>query len=352
MWRDPSTMSRLSTASLTRSKALAAHVESEQKFAKALGIASDKRTPPDAEISRGSSLGALVQWSLRGEFERLLDFDVLLRLEPENPPERAIHQARVATRRLRSDLKTFGPVLDPVWVRHTRSELKWMGAVLGAVRDVDVLDKRLQSGSARPADSGGNDELRAVLATSRRNASADLAEALLSERSLNLLDRLDAGTSFPRFYASSQSAPGAGEEFGPDAPARDALPQLLRPHWKKLRRRVRRAGSRPSDTQLHRIRIGSKQLRYDAELAEPVMGKPARRTARVAEDMQTILGEHHDAVTAVEWLERIPSNGTTTASFAAGAATADARREQSRTRRQWEQVWKALKKGPATAWLR
>ena len=333
-------------------KEAGANIESEQKFAKALGIVPDDRRLREAEIGRASTMGALVQWSLRSEFERLLDFDVHLRLEPECPPERAIHQARVATRRLRSDLKTFGPVLDPMWVRHTRAELKWMGAVLGAVRDNDVLDKRLQATGAGQAETRGAAELRAALVTQRRNSSADLAEALRSERYLNLLDRLEAGASVPRFYVNPQSERAAVGALGVDEPARTALPRLLLPHWKKLRRRVEKAGSRPSDTQLHRIRIGSKQVRYGAELAEPVLGKSARRTARRAEDMQTILGKHHDAVTAVEWLGRIPENGTTTASFAAGSATAEARREQSRTRHQWEKTWRSLKNGTAMAWLR
>ena len=51
-------------------------------------------------------------------------------------------------------------------------------------------------------------------------------------------------------------------------------------------------------------------------------------------------------VTAVEWLEHIPADGTTTASFAAGAAAAEASSEQSKARRQWEQAWKALTRGP------
>ncbi len=332
-------------------KEAGANIESEQKFAKALGIVPDDRRR-EAEIGRASTVGALVQWSLRSGFERLLDFDVPLRLEPESPPERAIHQARVATRRLRSDLKTFGPVLDPVWVRHTRDELKWMGAMLGAVRDIDVLERRLKSTGAGEAERRGEAELRATLVSQRRNASADLAVALRSDRYLNLLDRLDDGTSFPRFYVAPRSERMTPSALGADAPARTALPDLLDPHWRKLRRRVERAGSRPSDTQLHRIRIGAKQLRYGAELAEPVLGKSARRTAHRAEDLQTILGEHHDAVTAVEWLERVPKGGTTMASFAAGIATAEARHEQLRTRRQWQKTWKSLKKGTTTKWLR
>ena len=330
-----------------------ARVESEQKFAKALGVDSDdpRANETDAQLDRESTLGALVQWSLRSGLERLLDCDVTLRREAESPPERAIHQARVATRRLRSDLKTFRPVLDPVWLRHTRSELRWLGGVLGAVRDVDVLDERLHSGRAVPGDIIGREELHARLVSQRRHSSLELAEVLQSGRYLNLLDRLAAGTSSPPFLVDHDFEQEVGRSLAPATPARRALPQLLHPHWKRLQRRVKKAGSRPSDTRLHRIRIGSKQLRYGAELAEPVVGTPAGRTARLAEDIQTILGDHHDAVAAVEWLQHIPADGTTTASFAAGVAAAEGLHQQAKARRQWARAWKALHKGSATAWL-
>ena len=57
----------------------------------------------------------------------------------EDPED--VHQARVATRRLRSDLRTLAPHLDEEWVTNIRGELKWLGEVLGAVRDADVLGK-------------------------------------------------------------------------------------------------------------------------------------------------------------------------------------------------------------------
>jgi CHAD domain-containing protein len=226
-----------------------------------------------------------------------------------------------------------------------------MGDVLGAVRDIDVLDTRFESGGPAPGGSPGVDELRSRLASQRRGASEDLAEVLRSERYLTLLDRLDAGASLPRFYSSPESEGAGVGKLTPSASARTALPLLLRPHWKKLRRRVKKAGARPSDTQLHKIRIGSKQLRYGAELAVPVLGKTAARTARRAEDIQTLLGEHHDAVTAVEWLERIPAEGTTAASFAAGYEAADALRQQTETRRQWTRAWHRLRNGSVTDWL-
>jgi CHAD domain-containing protein len=329
-----------------------AHIDLEQKFAKALGLDTHHRSLPPTKVDRQSTLGTLVRRTLRSDYERLLDFDVYLRLDPHDPPEDAVHQARVATRRLRSDLKTFGPVLDPVWLRHTRSELQWLGSQLGAVRDIDVLNKRLQSPRQIPGGSSGTDELRSRLASQRRANSEELAYALRSDRYLDLLGRLDVGTSFPRFSHSPQSQEATDSGCGPSDPARRALPRLLGPHWKTLRQRVTTAGHRPSDTQLHRIRIASKQLRYGAELAEPVLGKTARRTARGAEDIQTILGDHHDSVTALAWFERVPAEGTAEASFAAGYRAADARRQQSKTRRQWERAWAALRSGSATDWLR
>ena len=336
---------------LSAMKKAGAHVDLEQKFAKALGADGGNRNLSATKIGRKSTLGQLVQTTLRSEFERLLDFDVSLRLHPQSPSERAVHQSRVATRRLRSDLKTFGPVLDPVWLRHTRSELKWIGTVLGAVRDIDVLDKRFQSEDPASHGSRGEDALRTRLASQRRDNTEELAQVLRSERYLNLLDRLDAGTSVPRFYVSLQS-PEVGEtEVRTTDLARKALPRLLGPHWRKLRRRVRKAGSTPSNTQLHKIRIASKQLRYGAELAEPVLGKAARRTARHAEDIQTILGDHHDSVTAVEWFEQIPTDSTTEVSFVAGGKAADARRHQLESRQQWDHAWDVLNSRRVTGWL-
>ena len=55
-----------------------------------------------------------------------------------------VHQARVAVRRLRSDLRTFRPLLDRDWAEALRVELRWLGGLLAPVRDAEVLGVRLQ----------------------------------------------------------------------------------------------------------------------------------------------------------------------------------------------------------------
>ena len=54
-----------------------------------------------------------------------------------------VHKMRVATRRLRSALATFRPLLDRTITDPLRDELKWIAAELGGARDAEVLRMRL-----------------------------------------------------------------------------------------------------------------------------------------------------------------------------------------------------------------
>ena len=321
-----------------------AHIEHVQKFAKSVGLDDPPSEGPADRLGRRASVGDVIRSSIAHGYERLLDHDYRLRLQPGDPPEQAVHQARVATRRLRSDLKTFSVFLDPVWLRHTTAELKWLGDRLGQVRDADVLAKRLES--------AGTEGLRLRLAGQRRDFSAELAEAINGDRYRHLLEWLHAGSHSPPLYVDPRTKPKSGRTWRPDDPARDVLPALVGRSWQRVRRRVRKAGDKPSDTQLHKIRIASKQLRYAAEAAEPVIGKDARRTAGRAKDLQTLLGDHHDAVTAEEWLQGVALDGTGAAGYAAGQLACTTQEEQRQLRRQWRSRWQTLATPNATSWLR
>ncbi len=106
-------------AVLKKLRKAGAHPETEQKLAKALGRATSiTTTTKDSKdrIGRRASLHDVVRLGITDGLERVLDYDYRLRLDPADPPVRAVHQARVACRRLRSDLKTYGPLLDPSWL--------------------------------------------------------------------------------------------------------------------------------------------------------------------------------------------------------------------------------------------
>jgi CHAD domain-containing protein len=323
-----------------------AQVDDEPKLAKALGLrpGSGRTSPPPP--GRTASVRHVLRTSINDALDRLLDHDLALRCDPAAPAAHAVHQARVATRRLRSDLKTFRSVLDPVWLDHTRAELAWMGEVLGNVRDADVLAGHLaEDGDGIASDDDGRLELLSRLDEQRRRARADLAQALAGDRYLDLLDRLQAGAATPPMTALPGDRPS-------DERARRLLPALVGRQWRVLRRRQRRPGRHPSDSELHRIRIGAKQLRYAAELATPVMGREARRLAKAAEELQTVLGDHHDAVAAEQWLSHIARTTTQAGSYVAGRLAAEQHQRQRRLRRQWRSVWDELDTKDMRRWLR
>jgi inorganic triphosphatase YgiF len=105
------------------------------------------RDAGDPEISlpspgRKISIEDLLRFAIGSGATRLIASDPATRLGSD--PE-AIHKARVATRCLRSDLKTLEPLLDPAGVGRIRDELAWVGGLLGSVRDTDVLIERVRT---------------------------------------------------------------------------------------------------------------------------------------------------------------------------------------------------------------
>jgi CHAD domain-containing protein len=321
-------------------KRAGAHVANDTKLEKAIDL---PKLSPNEPVGKKATVADILRSSLTAGLERLLAHDWQLRLALPDPAVEDVHQARVATRRLRSDLKTFGVILDPIWREHLRSELKWLGAILGELRDLDVLSEGLSDAPI---------PVRQRLAVQRVDAGRRLADVMSHERYLNLVDRLHAG--------SDRLPLAAGVEREAQRPAAEILPSLVAARWRAVRRQVRRAGNDPSPTQLHQIRIKSKQLRYAAEAAAPVIGKAATRTASAAEDVQTVLGEHHDAVAAEAWLRKEwvddAMEGTTSStspatSFEVGRLVAEARQRQAESREQWSDLWVTLRKPKHLRWL-
>lgn len=288
--------------------------------------------PPERRRRLGhkSSAEDLAGQAIAAGLDRLLDHEYWIRAAgPDVDPE-DVHQARVATRRLRSDLDTLLPLLDPLWVGHVRDDLRWIGSALGAVRDVDVLTQGLR-------EAGAGDELVRLLAEERTASVETLRKALIEPRYLDLLDRLHAASARPPIRDRRLA----------DRKARQVLPGLVKRRWKKLRRDVLKSGRHPGDDQLHQVRKRSKQLRYASELSAPVIGKAAKRTAKAAESLQTLLGEHHDAVVAREWLKSTAHrNG---ASLDVAGLIQQENHRTKRLGRKWRSHYRKLSK--RTSWL-
>lgn len=254
----------------------------------------------------------------------------------------SVHQARVATRTLRSNLRTFSPMLDSDWLKPLRDELSWLGGLLGAVRDTDVLRERLaRQGAVLPGIDGAS--LVSVLArvdAQREAARALLLEAMSESRYVGLLDRLVEGAQAP--------------VLGPKAaqPALDVLPRLARGPWRDLRKAESSVGDDAPDEVLHALRIHAKRARYAAEACAPVIPE-ARTLAKAVAGLQTVLGDHQDAVQAEAWLREnaLGADATAADGVVVGELMAAQRLEAATCRRDWPAAWTRANHKDLRTWL-
>jgi CHAD domain-containing protein len=319
-------------------KAGAEPVAVPSKYLQALGKPDPGRPDVRAEpVDRHATVEALVRYDLSEAVLRLFRHDPVVRLGKD--PE-GVHQARVATRRFRSSLRSFGATLQPEWTVRLRDRAKWLADRLGAVRDADVLSARLQGLVERlpEGDAEGADWLLKRLDRQRDAARGTLLAAMRGDTYIQLLDEMVAAAANPMVLDG-------------DRPAADVLVPGVAKTWRRMRREVRRAGPNPTDAQLHQIRIRAKRCRYAAEAVEPVVGKPARRFAAAAEAVQEVLGDHHDAVVAQDWLREAAANAPGRSALVAGLLIAAEREEAERSRAQWETAWEGLDRAKLREWF-
>jgi CHAD domain-containing protein len=289
--------------------------------------------PPDVapmEVGRDATVLEMVRAALSGSAARLIRSDPVVRLDQD--PE-GVHQARVATRRLRSDLRTFRSLVDPEWDAGLREELGWLADELGPVRDLDVLEQRLRAQVAAlpDTDSGSAPKLLERLRVQREEARAALLSALREDRYAILLDRVVAAASDPALVSGLA-----------DRRARDLLGDLMSGPWAHLERSCQGLAPTSVDGELHQARIRAKRVRYASEALVPVAPKRARVFAKRAAALQEVLGQHQDAVVASAWLREQAVGSTARVAFAAGELAGVEARSQVRARKRWPRAWAEL----------
>jgi CHAD domain-containing protein len=272
---------------------------------------------------------------------KLIENDPAARLGSDPEP---IHQARVATRRLRSDLKTLEPLLSATRVEWLREELAWVGGLFGAVRDLDVLIERMDELAGRfPEERDTAPALVEALREDRRVRHVELVDALGSPRYRHLLDELVAASSSPPLAAGVDG----------QRRVRSPLRKLARKTWRRLARAVKRLDVDPSHEDLHEIRKRAKRARYAAELSAGVLGKGADRLAGRLEDLQDVLGELQDAVVAEQRLRSMARDRLGSgAAFTAGTLACAERDARSEARDGWQAVWRSARAKRLRRWLR
>ncbi|MHB1290557.1 CYTH and CHAD domain-containing protein, partial [Georgenia sp.] len=159
------------------------------KLVRALG----DRLPPAADrpAGRKAPAGDVVLAHLREHIDALKANDPGVRADLAD----AVHQVRVASRRLRSVLRTFRPLFDRTQTDPLRQELRWLGTVLGDARDTEVMHARLREQLASDPHAEKLITVRERIdheLTGRYAQAHDAALRVLDgERYFRLLDALD-----------------------------------------------------------------------------------------------------------------------------------------------------------------
>ncbi|HJQ00479.1 MAG TPA: CYTH and CHAD domain-containing protein [Jatrophihabitans sp.] len=254
------------------------------KLAQALGGMPGRVQPARFD----GRLGGLVWDYLDAQATVLAEGDLALR-QGKLP----IHSTRVACRRYRSALRVFQDLFEDGRLAALDADLAWYAGLLGEIRDRQVLRKLL---------AGAVAELPPELV---QGPVAERIEHRLSADQGAALERLLAAMSGSRYLA--MMAELARWQREPPFTARaadraDKADRYLRQARSTLKRRLRRAGRDGDDHRMHQARKAAKRVRYAAELAEPVLGKPARRQRKRAKKLQQLLGRHQDGVLAAQVL--------------------------------------------------
>jgi CHAD domain-containing protein len=229
------------------------------------------------------------------------------RLDPD-----AVHDMRVAVRRLRAALKLLGGRR----LRRLDREVKELQDALGRVRDVQVQLAWLAG-------------LRRELGVAHRRSLRTWAERQLPGLVERLLPRLDAWARdlAPRLAAAAPRAGRRGRLGG------RRIRRRLRRRLVRVEELAARAFADPRPAPAHALRIAVKQLRYAAEVAEPGFPDDVGRLLAALAPLQETLGELHDVVVRVERLSELAARGGEAEQRAALRLLAGVQRERGRRER-------------------
>lgn len=211
-----------------------------------------------------------------------------------------VHQVRVATRRLRSTLRTFGSLLDTEVTDPLRAELKLFAELLGAARDPAVLAELLRAELAELPSAAVvgavGEQLDRALGEQHRAAQRRLVSALDSARYARMATALTELVAEPPFneYAGAR--------------AKGVLPGLLEradrrafKAWKK----ARQSEDEAAGAAWHLVRRRAKTARYAWEAAAPALGDDAAKVVTAWKRVTQSLGIAQDGVLVRERLPEL-----------------------------------------------
>jgi CHAD domain-containing protein len=264
----------------------ASTASSASKLARALNF-----RPPAAR--RNKVAGEAVLGSIGRQRDLLIAADRGLREEVDG----ALHDARLAARRIRAILTVYAPLFESTAPADLRSALRSFGSTLSDARDISAARFRLLPQlDEEPEEYARVARVRLADACAQRLASAlaQVRSAIDDPEYLTMLRALDEFLDQPPLSRRAHRSATA------------ELPELISISWLRLREQADGALADPGDIPaVHKVRKTAKTVRYSTEAAIGALGSDAAVFASALEEIQETLGEFQDAGYAAELLAEL-----------------------------------------------
>jgi len=210
-------------------------------------------------------------------------------------PVEALHDLRVASRRLRAFVDVFEPLVDPETGKRAKKHLRHITRAVRLARDWDVqmaMVRHRMAHTESEIEQIALEDLLAMIAKRRQR------ELKVARRRLRKLDMGDVNLTLCALLGMTMSALPRASDGGSRY-----LWQLVKPFALPQASSVEKPQS-DNPRALHDFRIQMKKLRYALELIEPALGSSFQRLYAPVEDLQDLLGKHQDLVVLEKLVHR------------------------------------------------
>ncbi len=208
-----------------------------------------------------------------------------------------VHQARVASRRLRAAIALFRGCFGRKQMKRWRKHIERVTDQLGVARDKDVHAEYLCGIMAQaPAV--------AYPGLSRLLVHIDKQRTRLQDRVLRAVERLERSGVLDQMRRAAKRvlSKGKADDAGPGLVVYGELRRSLLQELEE-KRAYEDGLQHPEDQERHHaMRIAAKSLRYTLEIAAPIYGGGLEEPIRAVKELQTLLGQIHDCDV---WLEEL-----------------------------------------------
>jgi len=243
----------------------------------------------------------------------------------------ALHDMRVATRRMRTAANLFREDFNPNAFQIIRKGLRKTGKRLGRVRDLDVLLENAQIlYESQPQNGKYLEPIIEHWLNERQPVRRRMLVYLESEKYRSFKDH---------FHGFLNATEAQIQRRNDNPAARQKAPGWIHDHLENVRS-YQQVLTNPSLRDLHTLRIAFKGLRYTIEFFYEILGQEVYSCIELLKTIQDHLGEINDARVALERLDAILEPGNLRNDLHAAAAQYQAQQQ--------DQLANLIERFPAT----